>query len=404
MARRLSAVNRTFLSNLSPSSPLPNPNPNPNLCTASSGAAAAAASILPFLSCKRRKKLRKKIASPRVAPIQREPSLRVDALDVALDRDAAFRFLNRARSFLARLPLRSLPLPAAGSLFRELGFPRGRKVSRYALRHPLLFHLPASPGLRPHLAFTPLMDSLLAEERALFDALEPRRVQAVRKLLMLSARRRVPLAKLHHCRGVLGLPDDFRDRVRKYPDCFRVAVDPDGRHVLELARWDPALAVSALERSFVADESRARRTFKFPLPHRKALPLDEDDAQRLDSLTTLPLISPYSDGSTLTPWSVDAEKYRVGIIHEFLSLTLEKRASIHHIVEFKEEFSLTRHTYQMLLKQPRAFYLAGTEMNWTVFLRDAYGDDGALIDKDPQVLFNEKLERYASCTAESDPE
>nr|CAD1826298.1 unnamed protein product [Ananas comosus var. bracteatus] len=386
MARRLSAVNRTFLSNLSPSSPLPNPNPNPNLCTASSGAAAAAASILPFLSCKRRKKLRKKIASPRVAPIQREPSLRVDALDVALDRDAAFRFLNRARSFLARLPSAPSPSPP-------------RAPSSASSASPAAARSPATPSATPSSSTSPASPGL-----PLFDALEPRRVQAVRKLLMLSARRRVPLAKLHHCRGVLGLPDDFRDRVRKYPDCFRVAVDPDGRHVLELARWDPALAVSALERSFVADESRARRTFKFPLPHRKALPLDEDDAQRLDSLTTLPLISPYSDGSTLTPWSVDAEKYRVGIIHEFLSLTLEKRASIHHIVEFKEEFSLTRHTYQMLLKQPRAFYLAGTEMNWTVFLRDAYGDDGALIDKDPQVLFNEKLERYASCTAESDPE
>lgn len=85
----------------------------------------------------------------------------------------------------------------------------------------------------------------------------------------------------------------------------------------------------------------------------------------------------------------------MGLIHEFLSLTLEKRAYIHNIVEFKEEFCLTKHTYQMLLKQPRTFYLAGTEMNWSVFLKDAYGEDGILLNKDPQVLFNEKLYRYA---------
>lgn len=132
-----------------------------------------------------------------------------------------------------------------------------------------------------------------------------------------------------------------------------------------------------------------------------SLPLEEDDERRLNSLTTLPLVSPYSDGSELKPWSLEAEKYRVGVIHEFLSLTLEKRAWIHHIVEFKEEFNLTKHTYQMLLKQPRAFYLAGTAMNWAVFLKDAYEDDGSLIEKDPQVVFNEKLHRYA-CMTESE--
>jgi hypothetical protein len=94
-------------------------------------------------------------------------------------------------------------------------------------------------------------------------------------------------------------------------------------------------------------------------------------------------------------WSLEAEKYRVGILHEFLSLTLEKRASIHHIVEFKEELCLTKHTYDMLKKQPRTFYLAGTEMNWVVFLKDAYDENGGLIDKDSQVIFNEKLYKYA---------
>lgn len=239
------------------------------------------------------------------------------------------------------------------------------------------------------------MESLLSEEQSIFNASEADRVTAVRKLLMISSGHRIPLAKLHHCRHVLGLPDDFRDRVRKYPDFFRVAVDPDGRNVLELVEWDPALAVSALERDFVADEHRVQRTFKFAIPHGKDLGLDEDDERKMNCLTTLPLISPYTDGSELKPWTVEAEKYRVGVIHEFLSLTVEKRAYIHHIVEFKEEFGLTRHTYHMLLKQPRAFYLAGTEMNWAVFLRDAYNEDGTLIEKGPLVLFEEKLRRYA---------
>ena len=105
---------------------------------------------------------------------------------------------------------------------------------RAAARHQLLFHR-TTMGSVPHLALTPLMRALLLEERRIHDELLPARLLAVRKLLMLTAHRRVSLAKLHHCRSVLGLPDDFRDRVRDFPDDFRVAVDPDGLHVLELA-------------------------------------------------------------------------------------------------------------------------------------------------------------------------
>ena len=74
---------------------------------------------------------------------------------------------------------------------------------------------------------------------------------------------------------------------------------------------------------------------------------------------------------------------------------------IHHIVEFKEEFGLTRHMYESLQKQNRAFYLAGTEMNWALFLRAAYDENGVLKEKDPLVLFNEKLQRYA-CMSKMD--
>lgn len=239
------------------------------------------------------------------------------------------------------------------------------------------------------------MESLLEEEEKIMDEMERDRVDVVRKLLMMSAKKRIPLSKIYHTRLLFGIPEDFRDRVVKYPNYFRTVVEDDGKRVLELVNWDPLLAVSVLEREFIVDEDKAKKAFKFAVKHGKSLDLGADDERKLNLLNTLPLVSPYSDGASLNLWTLEAEKYRVGVIHEFLNLTLEKRASIHHIVEFKEEFSLTKHTYQMLLKQPRSFYLAGTEMNWVVFLKDAYGEDGVLIHKDPQVVFNEKLYKYA---------
>jgi len=239
------------------------------------------------------------------------------------------------------------------------------------------------------------MEDLLDEEKGLMESMELDRVNRVRKLLMMTKDKRILLSKIHHTRLLFGIPEDFRDRVAKYPDYFRVVTGGDGNRVLELVNWDTNLAVSELERLFMIDEDKAKRVFKFPVKHGKELELEEKDTRKLNLLNTFPLVSPYSDGWKLDVWSLEAEKYRVGIVHEFLNLTLEKRASIHHIVEFKDEFSLTRQTYQMLKKQSMSFYLAGTEMNWTVFLKDAYDENGVLVSKDPQVVFNEKLYKYA---------
>ncbi|XXG61204.1 hypothetical protein AAC387_Pa04g2918 [Persea americana] len=351
----------------------------------------------PLTSKQRKKKLskNKKKNSPRSNPINHQ-SKPIHHFEKLVERDAFFRFLTRTKDFLSRRPDHILLLDEAGKLHRELGFPRGRKVARFVERHPSLLQLYRHSDGKVWLGFTDLMENLLVEEQTIFDSNFDSRVSTIRKLLMISAQRRIPLSKIHHCRHLFGIPNDIRDRVLDYPDYFRVVVEGDGKRILELVEWDPALAVSSLEREFIADEDGAKRSFKFKLAHGKDLNLDEDDERRLNLLNTLPLVSPYSDGSELKPWSLEAEKYRVGVLHEFLSLTLEMRASIHHIVEFKEEFNLTKHTYQMLVKQPRAFHLAGTEMNWTVFLRDGYGDDGVLKEKDPQVVFNERLYRYAT--------
>ncbi|CAL5332773.1 unnamed protein product [Camellia sinensis] len=379
MARRLLAT--THLLN-------PNPNPKPYFFQFSTS----------FLITKTPKNLRKKRKnkdnSPRSKLITHQSS-RLSHLESIVDRDSTFRFLTKTKDYLSKQPHHVLRLDDAGKLHRELGFPRGRKVLRSILRHPLLFQTYRHHDSKMWFGFTDFMESLIEQETDIMDSMEERRVTTVRKLLMMSAKKRIALSKLYHCRLLFGIPEDFRDRVLNYPNYFRVVVEDDGKRMLQLVNWDPLLAVSDLEREFMVDEDRVKKAFKFPVKHGKELDLDQDDSRKLNLLNTLPLVSPYSDGSKLDLWTLEAEKYRIGLLHEFLSLTLEKRASIHHIVEFKEEFSLTKHTYQMLLKQPRTFYLAGTEMNWVVFLKDAYSEDGVLINKDPQVVFNEKLYRFA---------
>ncbi|KAF7813863.1 protein WHAT'S THIS FACTOR 1-like protein [Senna tora] len=371
-------------------------NPNPHLLTPyfSIFHSPFSTSFLATKTPKKLKKKRKKKESPRTKLVQTQAN-RIPHFERIVERDSHFKFLTRSKQFLSKQPEQVLRLDDAGKLYHELGFPRGRKVSRSIERHPLIFETYRHTDGKMWFGFTGFMEELLSEEQAIMDAMEMDRVDKVRKLLMMSANKCIPLSKIHHCRTLFGIPDDFRDRIVKYPNYFRIVVHDDGKRILELVNWDPLLAVSALEKEFMVDEEKAKRAFKFPVKYGKDLDLDIDDTRKLNLLNTLPLVSPYSDGSKLDVWTLEAEKYRVGVIHELLNLTLEKKASIHHIVEFKEEFCLTKHTYHMLLKQPRTFYLAGTEMNWVVFLKDAYDENGVLINKDPQVVFNEKLYEYA---------
>ncbi|KAK1436229.1 hypothetical protein QVD17_02008 [Tagetes erecta] len=364
--------------------------PNPTICLM-----IREYSKTSFLITKTHSKKRKKKDSARTKHVQHE-SERIPYFENILHRDNHFRFFLKTKDYLSKQPQQVLCLDDAGKLYRELGFPRGRKVLKFIQRHPLVFQTYRHSNDKIWFGFTDFMEAFLEEEKMIMDEMEKERIDVVRKLLMMSANKRIPLSKIYHCRHLFGIPQDFRDRVRNFPEYFNTVVEEDGKRVLELVNWDQKLAVSALEREFMVDEDRAKKAFQFKVKHGKMLNLGEEDEKKLNLLNTLPLVSPYCcDGSRLDLWTLEAEKYRVGVVHEFLSLTLEKRASIHHIVEFKEELSLTKHTYAMLLKQPRSFYLAGTEMNWVVFLKDAYGEDGVLIYKDPQVRFNEKLCEFA---------
>ncbi|KAH9298514.1 hypothetical protein KI387_030196, partial [Taxus chinensis] len=319
---------------------------------------------------------------------------RIAAFENAVDRDDYFRFLIKTKEWLSKEPEQVLQLDDAGKMYRELGFPRGRKVTRYIEKHPALFQLYRHIDGKMWLGFTDLMESLLKEERQIMEETEKHRMNTVRKLIMMSARKRIPMAKFHHCRNIFGLTDNFRDRIKEYPQFFRV-FEEEGCRFVELAQWDSSLAVTALEASYIGNEEKVKNAFVFRVKYGKNLYLGKEGVKKLNSLNTFPLVSPYSDTSNIEPESLNGQKYRVCLIHEFVSLTLEKKASIHHLVEFKDEFRLAKDTRQLLQEQQRTFYLAGTEMNWTVFLKDAYREE-ELIEKDPMVVFKEKLFGYGS--------
>lgn len=345
------------------------------------------------------KRPKKKREGPMRKKVQAETQ-RIPAFENIVERDDYFRFLTKSKEWLLKEPEQVLQLDDAGKMYRELGFARGKKVTRYIERHPALFELYRHTDGKMWFGFTSLMEKLLEEEKSIMENTEKARMNTVRKLIMMSAVKRIAMSKFHHCRHIFGLPDNFRDRVKEYPQFFRIIEEQGGRF-LELAKWDPSLAVTALEASYIGNEEKVKKAFVFPYKNAKRLPTGKDGVRILNTFNTLPLVSPYSDICNLNLQSLEGKKYRVGLIHEFVSLTLEKKASIHHLVEFKDDFKLGKDTYHTLKEQSRTFYLAGTEMNWTVFLKDAYRGE-ELIEKSPLVVFKEKLFSYG-CLKQGDP-
>lgn len=113
-----------------------------------------------------------------------------------------------------------------------------------ALEYPGIFNV-LDYGTRSRLlCLTPEAQSLLQQEECLK---EERSVRVLRKLLMLSGEKRLPLQWLGLLAMDLGLPNDLSDVVSRYRELFKVSTTRDYTTWVSLGSWDPTLAVSYAE-------------------------------------------------------------------------------------------------------------------------------------------------------------
>ncbi|GLT69924.1 hypothetical protein SLA2020_420330 [Shorea laevis] len=152
---------------------------------------------------------------------------------------------------------------------------------------------------------------------------------------------------------------------------------------IELVSWNPDLAVSKIEAS--AQKQGSQPCFSCSLPSTWVKSLE-----RFHKFNAAPYISPYLDPRGLAEGSEEMEKRTVGLVHEFLSLTLWKKASILKLGHFRREFGLPEKLNVLLLKHPGIFYVSNKYQIYTVLLREGY-NGSELIDKDPLVVVKEKF-------------
>ncbi|KAM3377577.1 protein WHAT'S THIS FACTOR 9, mitochondrial [Capsicum galapagoense] len=272
---------------------------------------------------------------------------------------------------------------------------------RFIRRYPTLFEEFPHPKYQslPCFKLTHVAKILHDQELKMFDDNQSDLVVTVSKVLMMTTNRMVALQSLHPLKWDLGLPDDFDKKLTKeFPDHFRIVKGTNGLSCLKLIQWPEKYAVSELQK--MNDDSsspagyrefkRGKAALEFPMSFPRGYGAQKKVKAWMDEFQKLPYISPYEDSRGIDPNSDLMEKRVVGVLHEFLSLTLYKKMKRNYLRNLREELYLPHRFTRIFTRYPGIFYLSLKCKTTTVALREGYRR-GRLVNPHPLTRHRDKF-------------
>lgn len=219
------------------------------------------------------------------------------------------------------------------------------------------------------------------------------------RLISMSGSKTLPLRAVFKVWRELGLPDDFEDSViSRNPNWFKLvdAHEPN-THLIKLVETPSCELVAAVENWRVVecckedcsvDRSEIRFSFKHEYP--PGMKLNKNFRAKVKEWQRVPYIGPYEEIGEAKKSKLGIEKRAVAIVHEFLSLTVEKMVEVEKISHFRKWFGIDLNIRDLFLDHPGMFYLSTKGKRHTVFLREAY-ERGCLIEPHPLYEVRRKL-------------
>ncbi|XP_050372033.1 protein WHAT'S THIS FACTOR 9, mitochondrial isoform X1 [Argentina anserina] len=280
----------------------------------------------------------------------------------------------------------------------QLGLPYDLKVSTFVRRYPSVFlesHVLDSGGTRvPCFSLTPEAIKLQQEESNLVQKNRIDILNRLQKLLMLTRDWKLPLQTVDQLKWDLGLPYDYQHSViPHHPDLFSFIRLLDDRVGLKLLSWDDDLAVSQLQKnSAIQQEEEGMRSgcLAFPIGFTRGFGLKRKCMEWLKEWQSLPYHSPYYDASHLDPRTDESEKRIVGVFHELLHLTIQKKTERKNVSNLRKPLALPQKFTKVFERHPGIFYISKKCDTQTVILREAY-DHRQLLQKHPIAKLREKF-------------
>nr|KYP64122.1 hypothetical protein KK1_018711 [Cajanus cajan] len=262
-------------------------------------------------------------------------------------------------------------------------------VASFLHKHPHVFHVFTHPLRRNTCCrITKGMKDLILLEGVVLKQQQMEAVKRVKKLLMMSVSGTLRLHALRLIRRELGLPGDFRDSIlAKYSGDFRLV----NLEVVELVHWDAELGVAQVEKwrekEYVEKWlSEFETKFAFPISFPTGFKFERGFRERLKNWQRLPYTKPYEKKEVVrvkTCGGIERyEKRAVAVLHELLSLTVEKMVEVDQLAHFRRDFGIEVNVRELLLRHAGIFYLSTKGKTLTVFLREAYRK-GGLIEPNP---------------------
>lgn len=244
----------------------------------------------------------------------------------------------------------------------------------------------------------------MQQEKEALDAQILDAVVRLRKLLMMSNTGRLRLEHVRIARAEFGLPEDFEySVVLKYPQFFRLFDAKETRNkYIEIVERDPSLTVCAIE---MAREREYREKgidaedvrFSFIINFPPGFKIGKYYRIAVWKWQRVPYWSPYEDVLRYDLRSLEAqkrmEKRAVAVIHELLSMTVEKKITLERIAHFRMAMNLPKKLKDFLLQHQGIFYISKRGNHGklhTVFLREAY-KKGELVEPNDLYLARRKL-------------
>uniref|UniRef100_A0A5B7B8C8 PORR domain-containing protein n=2 Tax=Davidia involucrata TaxID=16924 RepID=A0A5B7B8C8_DAVIN len=328
---------------------------------------------------------------------------RVNELDRVMDLQKKPSLILQLKSIIQSQKKQSLLLR---DLEKEVGFVQKWNFMAVIEKYPTIFHVTGGNRTPPMVMLTEKAKKIVSEEVDASHQMEPILVKNLRKLLMMSVDCRVPLETIEFIESELGLPGDFKKSlIPKFPEFFSVR-DVNGRAHLQLENWDSSLAVTAREerlahegtldsgtyskRAKISKDGNFSGPFAFHLtfpagfrPNMSYL----DDVRRWQKMD---FPSPYLNARRFDIADPKARKRVVAVLHELLSLTMEKRMTSAQLDAFHSELRLPARLLLCLIKHHGIFYITNKGAKSTVLLKEAY-DGPNLIDKCPLLVFRDKF-------------